>query len=427
MPAADRDPPLKVLLVNQHYPPDLGATGRVAADLAEGLVARGHVVSVLTGQPSYPETRDRRVPRHEVRRGVDVVRLAVARRREGAFGRGLHYVTFAIQSLRAGLPSARPDAVIAFSSTPTLGGVSALLLARARRCPLIYVVQDLHPEMAIALGSLREGMLARIARALDSLTWRGASRVVVIGEEMRKAASGRGVASERLTVIPNWADAERLVPQETSALRHRLGFSADDFVVQYAGNLGRAQDLRAVVRAVEQARAEDERVRLLVVGGGSAERELTYVARGAPGVRRIPFQREEEVADVLAAADLGIVSLRAGLSRWCVPSKIYSILASARPVGAMLDAESDVAKVVESARCGFRVDPGDCDGLAQEIVRLARDRAEARRLGRNGRAWLEREGGAASALDRYDRLLGEVVHASSAREEQPTLERGAGA
>jgi glycosyltransferase involved in cell wall biosynthesis len=230
------------------------------------------------------------------------------------------------------------------------------------------------------------------------------------------------VAAGRVAVIPNWADASRLAPQESSALRDRLGYSADDFVVQYAGNLGRAQDLRTVSRAVERARREEPRVKLLIVGGGSGEQDLVRSMASMPGVRHIPFQPERDVADVLAAADLSIVPLRAGLSRWCVPSKVYSILASGRPVGAMLDAESDVARLVQCADCGFRVDPGDDRSLAREIVRLARGRGEARRLGRNGRDWMEREGGLDSAIERYSGLLREVVSPSSARVPAPTME-----
>ncbi|MFN8179866.1 MAG: glycosyltransferase family 4 protein [bacterium] len=411
---------MRILLVNQHYPPDGGATGRLLADLAEGLAARGHDVTVLTGRPTYPSPSEPAAPGHERLRGVDVVRVPMAPRREGALGRGLHYLSFAVASTWRGFLVPRTDAVVAFSSTPVFGGLSALLLARAKRCPLVYCVQDVHPEMAAALGALRSRAVVGLLRRLEGLAWRGAARLVVIGDDLRSAAADRGVDARRVVTIRNWADTSRIVPQERSAFRRELGLGDEHFVVQYAGNLGRAQDLDTVVAASELAHRADDRVRLMLVGGGCAAANLARTAEVARGVVVAELQPEERVGDVLAAADVSLVPLREGLARWCVPSKVYSILASGRPVGAVVDAGSEVARVVEEAHCGFRVDPGDVASLAREILRLSSDRGATRRLGGNGRAWLETDGALRRALDQYEATLVEVVAGSSQAAPRPT-------
>ena len=399
---------MRILLVNQHYPPDAGATGRLVAELAGSLAARGHEPVVLTGRPSYPESRGVPAPARERRDGVEIHRVPTLARREGPFGRGLHYLSFALGALVRAMFLPRPDAVLAFSSTPFFGGPVAVLLARAKRCPLVYCVQDVHPEISVALGALRDGPLVRGMRRLESFAWRAATRVVAIADDLHGAATLRSVAPERVVTIRNWADPRRIVPRGRSALRTRLGFSDEDFVVQYAGNFGRAQDLETALEAVKLAGRTDGRVKLLLVGAGSGQGSLERRTARVPGAVVVPFQAEEHVSDVLAAADLALVPLHRGLTRWCVPSKIYSILASGRPVGAVLDADSEVARVVEAADCGFRVDPGDAPSLAREILMLSGDRDRARRQGRNAREWLERDGALDRAAAEYEAVLAAV-------------------
>lgn len=407
---------MRLLLVNQHYPPDSGATGRLLAQLAEALVARGHEVEVLTGRPTYAEACGLSAPRRETVKGVRVHRLPMLPRRNGAFSRTLHYLTFATASLLAGLFHRRPDTVLAFSSTPMFGGVAAAALARLKRCPFVYVVQDVYPEIAQAMGVVRARPLAALARFLEAAAWRAAERVVLIGDELHGVAASRCVESARLATIANWADLDTIRPLEASAFRQELGFDGSDFVVEYAGNFGRSQDLDAVLEAarlVEERSARPAgsgsgRVRFLLVGEGSASADVRRRALDLPNVSVAPYQPEERLGDVLAAADLSLIPLRRGLTRYCVPSKVYSILASGRPVGAALDADSEVARIVEKGQCGFRVDPQDPRAMAEEILALASDRDRAREWGRNGRAYGEKTATLERAVREYEALLTEV-------------------
>lgn len=429
---------MRLLLVNQHYPPDSGATGRLLAQLAEALAVRGHEVEVLTGLPTYEEARGLAASRRETAKGVRIHRLPMLPRRNGALSRTLHYLGFALSSFLAGLFHRRPDAVLAFSSTPMFGGVAAAALARAKRCPFVYVVQDVYPEIAQAMGVVRPGPVAGLARFLEATAWRAAERVVLIGDEMHGVAASRAVEGARLATIANWADLETIRPLEESAFRAEQGFSPSDFVVEYAGNFGRSQDLEAVLEAarlVEErtsgaaaaagpgsaAAAEARegggagtgatgpgRVRFLLVGEGSASADVRRRARELPNVSVAPYQPEERLGDVLAAADLSLIPLRSGLTRYCVPSKVYSILASGRPVGAALDGDSEVARIVEEGQCGFRVDPANPAAMAEEILALASDRDRAREMGRNGRAYGEKNATLERAVKQYEALLTEV-------------------
>jgi colanic acid biosynthesis glycosyl transferase WcaI len=402
---------LRFLFVNQHYPPDLAPTGTLLAELAGALALRGHSIHVLTGRPTYEEARDASVPRREMRNGVRVARLPILPRTRGPLGRLLHYVSFAVSFFAAGACAPRPDAILAFSSTPLVGGLVALALARVRRVPLVYVVHDVYPDVAIALGVLRAGPIARLVAWIEALTWRHASRLVLIGEGMIPVARERAVRPERIVVVENWADIARIRPSGGAPFRREVGIDDDVFVVQYAGNFGRSQDLDTLLEAarIVEERNQGPRVQFLFVGGGARAGELRARANGSQNLRFVPFQPNERVSDVLAAADLALVPLRRGLTRYSVPSKIYSILASGRAVGAAIDAGSDVARIVDEAGCGFRVDPGDAPALAEEILRLAEDPARARHLGSSARAWVERNGTLERAVRAYESILTEAA------------------
>ncbi len=402
---------MRLLFVNQHYPPDLAPTGTLLAELAGALAERGHSIHVLTGRPTYEEARGASAPRIETRNGVRVARLPIFPRTGSPVGRLLHYASFAASFFAAGACAPRPDAILAFSSTPLVGGLVALALARVRRVPLVYVVHDVYPEVAIALGVLRDGPIARLVAWIEALTWRQAARLVVIGKGMIPVALERAVRPERITVVENWADVARIRPSAAAPFRREVGIEDDAFVVQYAGNFGRSQDLDTLLEAarIVKERSHGPLVRFLFVGGGARAGELRARAKGSENLRFVPFQPNDRVNEVLAAANLALVPLRRGLTRYSVPSKIYSILASGRAVGAAIDAGSDVARIVDEAGCGFRVDPGDASALAEQILRLARDPEHARQLGSKARAWAERNGNLERAVAAYESILTEAA------------------
>lgn len=401
---------MRLLFINQHYPPDAGATGRLLAQLAEELVRRGHQVTVLTGRPTYAEARGTSAPPEETRNGVHVRRLPILPRFASPPGRVLHYLSFGMSLLFGGARLPRPDGILALSSTPLFGGVAALALARLKRCPLLYCVQDLYPEIAVALGVLRSPVLEKVAERLERLAWRGADRVIVIGRDLVPAADRRGVDAAKVSVIANWADLLRILPVDRGASRREFGIPEQGFLVQYAGNLGHSQDLETVLAAARiVASRAGESVRFLLVGGGTRVTDVQRAAAELPSVGFLPHQPDEKLAQVLGTADLSLVSLKAGLTRFCVPSKVYSILASGRPVGAAVDRGSEIARIIAEGDCGFCVEPGDAEALANEILRLAGDAEEANRLGRNARDYGERTTGLARAAAEYEELFAELV------------------
>ena len=174
---------------------------------------------------------------------------------------------------------------------------------------------------------------------------RRADRIVAIGETMRARLVAKGARAERIVVIPNWVDTSALAPAPRDnpwAREHGLDRG---FVVMHSGNVGYAQELDALIRAATLLRdAED--VVVAIIGGGARHDELVGLARSldAGNVRFLPYQPRDVLSQSLSAADVHVVGLARGLAGYVVPSRLYGVLAVARPVIVAADAESETAQ-----------------------------------------------------------------------------------
>jgi glycosyltransferase involved in cell wall biosynthesis len=394
----------RLLILNEYYWPGPEATAHLLTELCESL-SSDYDVRVITGAVQDEEGRARRV----VRNGVTIERVpSTSFDRARLPGRGLNYLTFMSAALVRGLAVGRPDVVLCMTDPPMLGA-AAVFVARRHRSPLIVVSEDVFPEIASTLGRLRNPIVIAALRRSVSFYLRRADRIVAIGETMRARLQAKGAPPDRIRVIPNWVDVSQLRPKP-----HENDWAAENglsgkFVVMHSGNVGHAQDLDTLVRAAERLR-DLEDLEILIVGSGARRAEVMRLTEqlGLENVRFLPYQPRERLSESLSSADVHVVGLAPGLAGYVVPSRLYGILAVGRPVIAAVDAESETAGIVRSADCGFQVLPASPDLLAETIRRCHASRSELERLGANGRAYVEREGGREVAMERYRELLAEV-------------------
>ena len=332
-------------MVNQYFPPDTSATAGTTADLASALRNAGHRVSVLCGRPSYDpdETSPWRPLRRETHDGSHLERVgSTSFDRRSMEGRTANYLSYlAIAGVRA-LLMPRPDVVVAGSDPPLAVWVA---LAAARRRPVVYLVRDLHPEAAVAAGWLPPGFVARFWERLHRAALRRSALIVCLGETMAARLHDKGLAPERIVVVPDGGRPPLQTVDPTVVEELRAGAK---FVALHAGNLGSAGAWRTLVDGVKAV----EDVRLLFVGDGAAAPELR--ARGAEVV---PLRPASELASVMAAGDVQIVTVRSGMEGLVVPSKLYTALTHGRPVLAVAPPASEAAHIVKRWRCGLVADP----------------------------------------------------------------------
>jgi colanic acid biosynthesis glycosyl transferase WcaI len=398
MPAA-RKP--RLLVFNQYYWPGIEATAQLLTELCEALADEAEI-KVVTGVLHGHEDEPRRV----VHNGVEIVRVpSTSFERSRMFARASNYLSYLSSALLLGLRGERPDVVVCMTDPPVVADI-ALLVARRYRAPFVVISQDVFPEIAVQLKRLENPLLMGVLRALVSVYLRRADRIVAIGETMRRRLEAKGAPPDRVHVIPNWVDTNRLQPvgKETQWARDR-GFDRR-FVAMHSGNVGHAQDLDSLVRAATFLRDLDDLV-IPIIGSGARHGELKALAErlDVDQVVFLSYQNRKVLAQSLSAADVHVVGLAPGLAGYVVPSRLYGILAAGRPVIAAADPESETIQVVRQIGCGIIVPPGRPELLARAI-RDAHDGVyDLDEMGARGREWVEREADRSVAVRRYRDLL----------------------
>lgn len=413
--SADGARKLRILVIHQHYWPEIAATAQILADLCEDLAAFGHEVTVVCSSPSYrAEDIERTVPNRERKGGVDIWRVWTFVPGSRSISRRLlQYGSFFATSLMASLRADPPDVCLVMSTPPLLLGVTGTLLSALRGTPFLYSVQDLYPDIAVHLGVIPEkSLLTSAIEQVARVCYRSAAAVVTLSDGMGQRLRDKGLAPERVHVIPNWADTESVCPvPRDSPLARELGLD-QGFVVQYSGNLGLSQGLEHVIDAAAALR--DLPITFAFVGDGNAREKLVALAkvRGVDNVRFFPPQPRERLAELLSACDLGLVTMKRGVGKDLVPSKLYGIMAAARPVLASVEHDSEVSRVIQAHDCGWIVAPESAAMLADGVRAAYALQQESRAaLGKRGRAACETAYSRRAITRRYEAVMRDVARA----------------
>ncbi|WP_239380172.1 glycosyltransferase family 4 protein [Frankia sp. CIT1] len=413
---------LRVLLITHYFPPEVGAPQARLAETAREWAADGVDVTVLTGMPNHPtgiippEYRGawRRV---EHRDGYRVVRTWVyATPNKGIVRRTLGHLSFMVTSVLLGGNAAGGADVIVVSSPTFFPLGSAWLLARLRRARLVVEVRDLWPAIFVQLGVLRNRRVIAVLERLELAAYRAADAVVTVTDGFRDDIIGRGIPARKVHTIHNGADLRRFSPSDPPSAA--LGARSGDTLVVYIGAHGISQGLPSVVDTA--AELVGEPVHIAFVGeGADRQRVADRVAeRGLTNVTMHAAVRHDEVAGIVAAADICLVPLRdVPLFTTFIPSKMFELLAAGRPVIGALAGEA--ARILAAAG-GVVVPPEDPTALADAIRSLAGDPHRRKAMGVAGRAYVTDHFDRAVLARRYRTLLEEVTGRSAAVPKQRT-------
>jgi colanic acid biosynthesis glycosyl transferase WcaI len=402
-PTMDRPAGAKLLFVNQHYAPDVAATGQCLADLAEHLAGDGYDVEVLASRTLYASGHIA-APASEVLNGVRVTRVSsTAFGRRTLLGRLADYASFYGRVLTKLLFGRRYDGVI-FLTTPPLVSFIGRIAQVVRRQRYGIWSMDLHPEAELAAGMLRDGsLLARVLAGLDARAYRGADFVIDLGAYMQKRVLEKGVEPTKTHTVHLWGGrADREGIPVANPLTRQFGLEGR-FVVMYSGNAGIVHDFGAVFEAMRALR-DDPRVFFLFVGGGPRRAEVEEFARRErlTNFAYHDYVPRELLPHSLSVAHVHLISLRPEFVGVSVPSKLYGAMASGRPILFVGPTRCETADAIAEARCGVTIDPTDGGDAAAgrriaEIIHLWMEApAVSAELGARGRC---------TFVERYDQRL----------------------
>jgi colanic acid biosynthesis glycosyl transferase WcaI len=407
---------MRILIYSYNYHPEPIGIAPLMTELAEGLVTRGHEVRVVTGMPNYPQRQvypeyQGKLYCTEERNGVIIQRSCVwTRPKPGLINRMLLDGSFVLSSLTQALRGWRPDAIL-LTVPPLPVSVPAALLGWFYSCPIVLNLQDILPDAAVHVGLLTNPQAIRVFEALEKFAYRTAHTISVITDGFTDNLTAKGVPIEKIRCIPNWVDVKfiRPLPKLDNAFRkaHNL---TDKFVVMYSGNIALTQGLKTVIRAAAQLSHVPEIV-FVIVGEPKALAVLKEVCLEykVENVRLLPFQPREELPEMLAAADLGLVMQKSNVVSFNMPSKIQVLLASGRPIVASVPLAGTAARAIQQSGGGIVVEPEQPDQLAAAILHLQQNPIEAEALGLQGRKYAVLNYSFDQALSRYEELFYQIT------------------
>lgn len=395
-----------ILIVGINYRPETTGIAPYTTDLAEHLVSTGHHVTVVTGFAHYPAWRlqegETRLRAEERRNGVRVLRRRhYVPSAQSAIRRAVYEGTFLVHGALS--RPATPDVV--FGVIPSLsGGLLARYFASRARAPYGLIFQDLMAPAARQSGIGGGARVAGATAALERWAASNATTVAIASDSFRSYLRKIGVDEARIVDLPNWSHLAAPTASRVET-RERLMWPHECTIVLHAGNMGLKQGLDQVVDAARVADARQMPVKFVLMGDGSQRRSLEVRGRSIERLQFLPFQPEDEVSNVLEAADILLVSERATVIDMSLPSKLTSYFAAGRPIVAAVPADGSTAREIVRSGAGVIVPTGDADDLTSAIARLGEDAELAATLGLAGRTYAEAELDVDTARQRIDDLL----------------------
>jgi glycosyltransferase involved in cell wall biosynthesis len=298
--------------------------------------------------------------------------------------RVLNYLSYVALAIPRAL-FLRCDVVLAMTDPPFEGIVGAIV-ALFKRKPYVYNIRDMYPDMAVGGSIVEPGLLARVWEKLHRWALRRATRVIVLGEDMRARITAKGIDPTKIGIVRDGADIfapdAPLPALDDEVIRTIRG--SFPFVLLHAGNLGFYGAWETLLKAATNLEADG--VGLVFVGEGAQREHVEKLAENAKNVRFLPFFSSSKIASVLAAADAHVITVKRGLEGVVVPSKMYGILAAGKAIVAIAPEETDAASL--GAKFGFAVsaDPDNPESVTAAIRSLVKDGAKVQSMGRAARA-----------------------------------------
>lgn len=403
---------MKILIVTQYYFPENFKSN----DLSFELQKRGHDVTVLTGLPNYPEGKmfdgyGVFKNRKQEINGVKIIRsLLLLRGKGGGIRLFLNYFSFAFfASIKAFFLNFnnKYDAVIVHEPSPITQFYPALLLKKLQSVPVYFWVMDLWPESLEIAGGVRNKFVLNFFKKMVVGFYKNSEKILITSKGFKKSILEKGDFESKLEYFPNWAE-DAISEGDKNFTVPNL---PEGFKVMFAGNVGEAQDLDAIMNAALELKDYPE-IKFIIVGDG---RKMPYVQEFIQKnnlehtvltVGRFPV---EAMASFFDKADVMLVSLKDDkIFNLTVPAKVQAYMSASKPIVAMLNGEG--AEIIEEAKCGLAVPAGNSKQLANTILKMSHlPSSDLEKMGKNSRNFFQANYQLSTCIDNLERILNQKL------------------
>lgn len=388
-------------IVSELFYPSEASTGYILTNLAAGFKTE-YNVGVLTAV-----NENNKQPIFEIYNGVKIYRcFATKFNKNNLFLRLINAISFNVSIFfKAFQKFSKNDLVLAVTNPPVLP-YFALLIAKLKKGKFIIVVHDIYPDLTAVLGLLkRPSLIFRVWTHLNKILFAWSDLIFVLSEDMKELICDRfncyGL-EKKIHVVPNWAEIEIINPdvKENNDLLKTYGLK-DKFIVQYAGNFGRPNDIETIIEAAKMLKDYDDIV-FLFAGDGAKKKFVEQEEKRWKLQNLIilgSYSRKDQ-QQILNASDVSLIALIKGMKGISMPSRFYNILASGRPVIAIIDGDMEVASLIKRENIGWVVSPGDPKSLVKVILDARADPSLSA-VGNRARSIAEREFSFTRTLSTY--------------------------
>ena len=361
--------------------PEQVSSSHLSKDLSDVYAEAGIVIENYVPTPSRGVTKEVREKykkiKYEERNdgSVRIHRFGMFPEGKNPLIRAIRYVFVNIKQFNLASKEQGIDIIYSSSTPPTQGLLCGkvkkkLSIRYGHNVPYLYVLQDVFPDSLVSAGLTKKGSLIwKIGRKIEDYTYRSADKIIVISNDIKKNIMEKGVPEEKIETIPNWIDTETVTPisREKNKLYDELGLSKDCFYVTYAGNLGKAQSIDTILAAAEIIKDKTD-IQFAIFGSGTEKEDVERRISTLSNVRLFPLMPQERVPEVYSLGDVSVVACKSGFGKGAIPSKTFSIMATATPIMLSFDKGSELWKLIEENDCGFLCDAENSEELAMAIV-----------------------------------------------------------
>ncbi len=398
----------RLWVVSELYYPEETSTGYYVTRIAEGL-ADVMDVNVISGQPTY-SARGTIAPWREQRNGVEIFRARGTRLDKNVIGlKVINMLTLSISVFLTAIRRfAAGDHVLVVTNPPTMPFIVALA-SLVKGSGYTLLIHDNYPEMLIATKKIRrKSIMANAMAFCNRWLYKYAAKIIVVGRDMRELVERKTEGLDiPIVIIPNWSELETITPaaKKDNPLLAELGL-AEKFVFLYAGNMGHPNDMESIVDCAETL-LENTQIHFIFLGSGVKRNWLTTQVkdRGLSNVTVLDPRPRSEQQVFLNACDVAIVSLVREMYGVSMPSRTYNILAAGKPILALTETKSEIARIIEEDRVGWAVLPESPEELLAIIRKIASEQQDLAEMGKRARISAESKYSLETALHKYRNSL----------------------
>ena len=416
---------MKILKLSPYFFPEKVSSNHLTNDLHEAFEKNKIKVEVYVPTPTRGVSKETRKiyskKKYEnlYNETTEVIRFKMFKEGKNPIIRAMRYILVNFIQYFKGSRAKGIDLIYAMSTPPTQGLLCVLVKKRLERkykyqVPLLFSLQDVFPDSMVQAGMIKSGsFLWKIGRLIEDYTYKNADKIIVISEDIKENILKKGVSENKIEIIRNWIDIERVYPvsNEKNTLRKELKLKNNIFYVVYAGNLGKAQGVDTILDTAIKLKKHLD-IQFLIFGNGAEEEKIKKRINDEKilNVSLYPLQPVSKVAEVYSLGDACIVSCKKGYGKNAFPSKTVSIMATGTPVIASFDKESELCKIIENNNLGVCSEPDNSQELCQKICYLKNNREEGKKMGKNARTFVEKSFSKEKCTKKYISVIKELCN-----------------